>query len=390
MARKRLDRITAAGLAVYAVSLVIPAFVNYRPSRILSGELMSGWEAAGPAFALAILLLLVLAALIVRDGSDQLAGATALFADLAAVAVLLIAGYAAGRLIGPEAPYARVSLSSAFWLALFGCYLMLVGSLRRYRGSRFGRAVLAALVPASVALMLSSGWLDELAIMREFFNRRDTFVGELGAHVSLSFGAVAAGAVVGLAVAYVIFRHARSERYLFFFINLFQTVPTLSFLGLLMAPLAYLAARYGILRQFGVAGIGWTPAFIVLFAYTLLPVTSNALAGFRVVDPMVLEAALGMGMTKRQVFWRVQFPLALPVVVSGIRTALTQAIGNTILAGLIGGGGMGSIIFLGLAQSAPDLVLLGTIPVVLLALVADYAMRGLSYVLSEGVSGGAT
>jgi osmoprotectant transport system permease protein len=79
-------------------------------------------------------------------------------------------------------------------------------------------------------------------------------------------------------------------------------------------------------------------------------------------------------MSSRQVFWQVELPLAFPVILSGIRTALTQTIGNTILAGLVGAGGLGSIIFLGLAQAAPDLILLGALPVVILAWVSDQMM----------------
>ncbi len=389
MPGRKIDKITALGVFVYGASLLLPAFMNYRPNRIFRGELLSGFEAAGPAFAAPLALFAVLVVLILLDRSDGQCGAEAFVAGLAAVAVTFAAGFASKRLLVPEAPYARVSLSAGFWFALFGCYLILAGSLGRYRGGRVLRSLLSAFPVFSIGILLISGWLDELAIMREFFNRRATFLSELSTHVSLSFGAVATGTAVGLVAAYVIFRMAKSERLLFFFINLFQTIPTLSFLGLLMAPLAYLAVRYDVLGDFGIAGIGWAPAFIVLFAYTLLPVTSNAVAGFRVVDPMVLEAARGMGMTGNQVFWRVQLPLALPVIVSGVRTALTQAIGNTILAGLIGGGGMGTIIFLGLAQSAPDLILLGTIPVVIMALAADYVMKGISAHLATSMLGSA-
>jgi osmoprotectant transport system permease protein len=113
---------------------------------------------------------------------------------------------------------------------------------------------------------------------------------------------------------------------------------------------------------------------IVLFLYSLLPITRNTLAGFQVVSPEDRDTARAVGMSSRQVFWQVELPLAFPVILSGIRTALTQTIGNTILAGLVGAGGLGSIIFLGLAQAAPDLILLGALPVVILAWVSDQMM----------------
>ena len=102
-----------------------------------------------------------------------------------------------------------------------------------------------------------------------------------------------------------------------------------------------------------------------------MPIVANAYAGFQQVDEAILSSAKGMGMTKTQIFTQVSFPLASPIILSGIQTALTQNIGNTILAGLVGGGGLGALIFLGLSQAAPDLVLLGTIPVVIMALITD-------------------
>ncbi len=380
-----LDKVTMLGVLLFGFALAVPAFVTYRPSRIVRGEPLSALESAGPAFWALVALLLVMALAATSRGSVLRGMPTALVGAVAAATVVWVVGLAAQGLVTSEAPYARVSLSAGFWLALFGAYLVVVGGLRGYGGAGSAALSVGIMPLASVAVMLVAGHLDDLSIMREFFNRRGSFLSELSTHVTLSFSAVGAGTVIGLILAFVIFRYVATERYLFFFVNLFQTIPTLSFLGLLMAPLAFLAARYAFLRGFGISAIGWAPAFIVLFAYTLLPVTSNALAGFRIVEPRVLEAARGMGMTGNQVFWRIQLPLALPVIVSGVRTALTQAIGNTILAGLIGGGGMGTIIFLGLAQAAPDLILLGTIPVVILALVADYAMKGLSEMLSRSL-----
>jgi osmoprotectant transport system permease protein len=103
----------------------------------------------------------------------------------------------------------------------------------------------------------------------------------------------------------------------------------------------------------------------------MFPILHNALAGLKMVDPAVTEAAAAVGMTRRQIFLKVQIPLAIPLILGSIRTALTQSMGNTILAALIGGGGLGSFIFLGLAQSAPDLILLGVMPLVAITFIAD-------------------
>jgi osmoprotectant transport system permease protein len=234
--------------------------------------------------------------------------------------------------------------------------------------------LVTAIVPAILVYMFVRGSFPHLSIYLEYLNRRQTFIKELQQHLFLSLSAVTGGILVGVFLGLGVFRRWLSEQGVFLFVNLSQTVPTLSLLALLMIPLTMLSQRFPFLLKLGIRGVGWAPAVIVLFLYSLLPITRNTLAGFQVVSPEDRDTARAVGMSSRQVFWQVELPLAFPVILSGIRTALTQTIGNTILAGLVGAGGLGSIIFLGLAQAAPDLILLGALPVVILAWVSDQMM----------------
>ena len=110
---------------------------------------------------------------------------------------------------------------------------------------------------------------------------------------------------------------------------------------------------------------------IALTLYGLLPIVRNTFAGFAAVDKAVMEVGRGMGMGPLQIFARVELPIAAPIILSGLRIACVQNIGNTAVAALIGAGGFGIFIFQGLGQSAIDLILLGTIPTIVLALCAD-------------------
>jgi len=146
-------------------------------------------------------------------------------------------------------------------------------------------------------------------------------------------------------------------------------------------PLSLLAAAAPPLAAFGVAGIGPAPAIIALILYALLPVARNTLAGIAAVPPAAVDAARGMGMTPRQAFWQVEVPLALPMLLAGLRIVTVQAIGLAVVAALIGAGGLGSFVFEGLGQFATDLVLLGAVPAILLALSVDFLLRLLSEAL---------
>ena len=129
------------------------------------------------------------------------------------------------------------------------------------------------------------------------------------------------------------------------------------------------------LAAIGVSGIGIAPAIIALVLYALLPVVRNTYAGLAGVDRAVIETAEAMGLTRQQIFQKVELPLAMPVLLAGLRIVMVQAIGLAVVAALVGAGGLGSFVFQGLGQNAADLVLLGAIPAILLALTADFLLQ---------------
>ncbi len=139
-----------------------------------------------------------------------------------------------------------------------------------------------------------------------------------------------------------------------------------------------LAAALPRLAALGVGGIGPAPAIIALVLYALLPIVRNTATGISGIDPAVIDAARGMGLTPRQIFWRVELPLALPVLLAGLRIVIVQTIGLAVVAALIGAGGLGTFVFEGLGQYALDLVLLGALPAILLALAADFVLHMVS------------
>jgi len=147
-------------------------------------------------------------------------------------------------------------------------------------------------------------------------------------------------------------------------LNFIQTIPAIALFGILMVPLAALAAASPTAAALGIQGIGAAPAVVALFLYSLLPIVANMVTGLGRVSPSAVLAARGMGMTAGQILARVELPLALPVILTGIRIVLVQNIGLVAIAALIGAGGLGAFIFQGIGQAAIDLVLLGTLPII--------------------------
>ena len=146
--------------------------------------------------------------------------------------------------------------------------------------------------------------------------------------------------------------------------SVFQTIPSLALFGFLI-PIPF------------IGGIGRRTAIVALVLYALLPILRNTYVGLTGIDPAVLQAAEAMGMTDRQILWRVRLPLALPVILAGIRTATVITIGVATIAAAIGAGGLGTFIFRGVAMVSDAVILAGAIPAALLAIAADVLIAAL-------------
>lgn len=146
-----------------------------------------------------------------------------------------------------------------------------------------------------------------------------------------------------------------------YFASIMLTVPSLALYGILM----------GILSALTLTSIGFLPVVIALILYGLLPIIRNTYTGIREVDPAMIEAGRGMGMTEQQLLTKVKLPLAVPVIMAGLRQAVVMNIGIAAIGSYIGAGGLGQPIFRGIANYRPDLILSGAIFVSLMAIVVD-------------------
>lgn len=355
--------------AVGLTGLALP-FVQFRANRIVGGEGLRLPDALGPwGWAAAALVVAVLLALSRVPSRAALGAATC-----GLLAVILSAGAAAGALVPEGDRIARVSLGAGFWLLLAAFALALADALSRLALRPAWRWALLAGTVAVIALILGTGLLDDLSVMREYATRRDMFWREAQRHLALAFGSLGAALAVGLPLGILIHEAPRLRGAVLGVLNVVQTIPSLALFGIMIPLFGWIAASVPGAAAAGIAGIGAFPALVALFLYSLLPVVSNMLAGLAGVPPGVREAAAGLGMTRAQALAQVMIPLTLPVLLAAVRIVLVQNIGLAVIAGLIGGGGFGSFVFQGLNQTAMDLVLLGALPTIALALVSGIAL----------------
>lgn len=177
-------------------------------------------------------------------------------------------------------------------------------------------------------------------------------------HLWLVGVSMALAVLVGIPTGILLARRPRLEKPVIFGANIVETIPSLALFGLLL-PVPWLGARADRL------------AILALALYALLPIIRNTYAGISGVDHAVVEAGRGMGLTDTQLLFQVQLPLALGVILAGVRVATVVSVGVATIAAAIGAGGLGEFIFRGLAMVNNDLILAGAIPAALLALAAD-------------------
>lgn len=353
-----------------AAGAVLP-FINYAANRLVSGEPLALRQLPDPAFILLLIPTLVLAVLTLLPTRKLTLSLTLLVGEAMFITALLVMGKTATHFAQQGSALARTSPGSGLWLALALCLLLCADAVNRLTPKALWRLLLNLQVWIVPLSLLLSGYFADLSLLKEYANRQDVFDDALARHLALLLGTLAPALLIGVPLGVLSYQHPKWQPSVFSVLNVIQTVPSVALFGLLIAPLAGLAKSFPWLAAIGVSGIGVTPALIALVLYALLPLVRGVVSGLQQVPRSVIESAQGMGMSQRQIFWRAEVPLAMPVLLRSLRVVCVQTIGMAVIAALIGAGGFGAIIFQGLLSSALDLVLLGVIPVIVLAVVLD-------------------
>lgn len=195
-------------------------------------------------------------------------------------------------------------------------------------------------------------------LLETFQGREEQLWTALLQHIELSFISLLIAVIIAVPLAIYLSHHRKAAAPVIQVAAVFQTIPSLALLGLLIP----------------IVGIGSVPATIALVLYALLPILRNTYTGMVDIDPSLIEAADAMGMNTWRKLIKVQLPMALPVIMAGIRTAMVLIVGTATIAALIGAGGLGDLILLGIDRGNNTLILLGAIPAALLAIAFDFLL----------------
>jgi len=361
---RRFDRVAALGAAVAVAASALLPLVVFRANRIVAG--VAHGLSAGGAAGLAVVGLAALAFASAFAPPRPRPGLELVTAAGVAATVPWALGHAAVSLSSGAPDIARVSVGGGAWLAGAGAVFVWFAATRSGAPGT-ARLAAAGVVIASWVAAAVWGGLTRLSLVLEYRVQAATFWAAVGTHLSLVGASLGIALAIGVPLGVAASRVGWVRSAVLAIVGVVQTVPSLALLGLLVVPLAAL----------GLPGIGPLPGAIALTLYSLLPIVRNTYVGLAGVDPGVLDAGRGMGMSRAQLLVRVEAPLALPLVIEGIRAAAVSSIGIAAVVAFVGVGTLGVLVFLGWGQQADDLILLGALPMVALALVVDTALRAL-------------
>jgi len=234
------------------------------------------------------------------------------------------------------------------------------------------------LIPVAVSILILLWLYRYYGALEYTINNLSEFLRLIYEHIFLVIVSLVAAAIIGVGLGTIMTRTG-FERFgpaIMAIVNVWQSIPSLGVIVL----------AYGFLPFLGLSGIGVLPALIALFFYAVAPIVRNTYAGIQSVSADIIEASNGMGMTPRQILFKIELPNALPVIMGGIRTATAIIVGSAPLAFLIGGGGLGFWIFTGIALMDMGIMMAGAVPVALIAMLFDYLLDRLEkIVVSEGI-----
>lgn len=383
MNMKKIDLVSITACIIMLISVIIPYFISFKTSRIAFGTPVSAKECFGEYYVvLFVIILFFFIMSFVKKDKKLWNFVTGL---VAAVSLALFVWSVSARY--ESLPYdvsgsARMSFGVGYLIVVAALYSIMLKCCQYLKSTL--RMIINLIAWGLIAWFLVRGFLNNYAVMQEFLAAKGQFFQNVWQHLKLSIEVLIASIVIGFPIGYLCYKNKALDTVTLIGISIVETIPTLALFAIMRIPLAYLKDTFPVLERWGIGSFGTAPAFAALLLYALYLIIHNSRAAFSTIDKTLIENAYAMGMTSIEVFVKVQIPMAMPVLLSGIRMTLVSTLVAATLASYIGGGGLGVYIVNGINALSIDMQLLGVIPIFVLTVTADYGTRFLFRFIMPG------
>lgn len=372
---KSIKKWDYASIVLSVLSLILlflNQFMFFSRTRVDIKNGLTVFESFGSNYYIILILTVVLVILIFIRQLYIKRSLDFLIAFVASLNFGLVIYFSGGTfdLLQIESESARVSLS----LGAYGYLILMYLILGKSRTKLSILSSYLTLIPmfGITIYSITSGKIDNLSIMREYYAREDQFKIEFVKHIQMVLAVMITAIVIGVPAGWYSVRNRWFNNTTSIILSTIQSIPSIAFMFLLMFPLAFINRNVPGADKLGISGIGAAPVFLGLLFYALFHIVNNVYSAIKNIDDNYIEVAKGMGMSDYQILMKVQLPIASPVIISGIHLATIVTISAATLGAFAGFGGLGFFIVQGSSGFAVDLILLGALPIVFMILLTSW------------------
>lgn len=363
---------------ILGIALIILLFTNQfmfiAKSRIGEKIGLTAQNCFGKNYTLLLVLTILLCILIFfKKKNENLNFITGVLASICFGLTILFAGQSV-NVVEFFSSSTRISMSIGCYSYLVLAYIIEV-KCNELIYKAWKRFVVITLGIFITIVAFFAGQLDGLSVLVEYHNRQSQFHKEFLNHIIMSFSVVILGIIIGIPLGWVIFKKEKIGNVISTILNAIESIPSLALICAMMFPIAFISNHVNFIRKLGFSGIGATPVFCALLFYALFQIVNSMYGALKSVDKKYIEVAMGLGMNTKQIFTKIELPIILPVIISGIRVSLISTILGVTIGSYVGYGGLGIFILQGLNGFAVDIVLLGTLPIMAMVLTFDFLFK---------------
>lgn len=380
--KKKYDIAVVILVVMMTIILFSNNFGFKAASRIGSKELISAKDFLGSYYPILIGITAVLLILVImKKENEKLSFVAGILSSICFGLTILFSGLSNNSIKLPTSS-GRISMSIGCYTYLLLAYLVCAKCNENIQKPWKRFAVLAIGILIAI-ISVSSGKLDGLSVMKEYSTYKLEFHNYFVNHIKMSFKVVIFGVIIGIPLGWIVFKYNSARKIITTVLNTIESIPSLALLSIMMIPLSIISNKFPVLKEYGISGVGETPVFCALFLYSLFYIVNSMYGALKTVDKRYIDVAKGMGMTTLQTFIKIELPIITPIIVSGIRVSMTGTILGITIGSYIGFGGLGKYILQGLNGFAIDIVMLGTIPVMVMVLFFDFIFKSIIVIIDD-------
>ncbi len=366
--KNRFDPVTFVITIISVIMLFKGSFAYVMKNRVSKMVPVNGFEFVGPIFWIPIVLLLIIMLINMINGKIF-----KFFISLIS-SIIIIINFIFFMIGINNILTHNQNMRVSFGLSFYTIFILLISLMTK--NSNEEKNCIKKYLPLTITICLiilffATGFMNRSSIMIEYHTRKDKFISCLIEHIYICWSAILTSVLLGIPLSYLCYRNKLIESIIMGFLNLVRSIPAIALIMIMITPLSFLK-DIPFFKNLGISNFGFTPVYCALVFYSLFIIISNITSAFKTINEKYVKVARGIGLTNLQILYKIQFPIILPVFVSGLKVAVISTFTAASLGTMVGFGGLGTFIVMGSGNAvALDLILLGSIPILILIFITN-------------------